>query len=184
MDFHSKPPTHRQESRKLGREASEWWGVGRCPRSILVVSGDSPADALAASPSDATGLSKEPYFRRSAAADPLFDPVGGFSRVNTDYAPIIVTASARSGARSLSISAKVAVQDLRRGGCETARQAIIIGGSSAIHPNIDDELIALGLDEIFRVGGANRFATAAAVAQGLEPNQYHPAPNLALILWF
>ena len=46
-------------------------------------------------------------------------------------------------------------------------QAIIIGGSSAIHPNIDDELIALGLDEIFRVGGANRFATAAAVAQGL-----------------
>ena len=45
------------------REASEWWGVGRCPRSILVVSGDSPADALAATAlSDATGLSKEPYF--------------------------------------------------------------------------------------------------------------------------
>ena len=148
--------------------ASKWWGVRRCPRSVLIVAGDSPADALAATAlSDATGQSREPYFQRSAAADPLFDPIGGFSRVNTDYAPILVTASARTGARALSISTRVAIQDLRSGGCSTARQAIVIGGPSAVHPDIETELLTLGVDEVFRVSGENRFATAAAVAAGL-----------------
>jgi hypothetical protein len=148
--------------------AAGWWGVGQCPRSVLIVAGDSPADALAATAlSDATGQSQEPYFQRSAAADPLFDPVGGFSRVNTDYAPILVTASARRGATTLSIATRVAVQDLRNGGCNTARQAVIVGGPSAVHPDVENELLSLGIDEVFRVQGGNRFATAAAVAAGL-----------------
>ncbi|MEC9059507.1 MAG: hypothetical protein VX410_08235, partial [Actinomycetota bacterium] len=25
-------------------EAHDWWGVGQCPRSVLLVAGDSPAD--------------------------------------------------------------------------------------------------------------------------------------------
>ena len=29
--------------------ANDWWGVGTCPRAIIVVAGDTPADSLAAS---------------------------------------------------------------------------------------------------------------------------------------
>ncbi|MGA1076308.1 MAG: hypothetical protein ACO307_14425, partial [Ilumatobacteraceae bacterium] len=61
-------------------DASGWWGAATCPRAIIVVAGDTPADALAASAlSDPTDNSTEPYLQRSAAADPLFDPVGGFA---------------------------------------------------------------------------------------------------------
>ena len=84
-------------------EASGWWGLGLCPRAVVIVAGDSPADAIAATPlSDATGKSSEPWLRRTEAADPLFDPIGGFSRVDTDYAPLIITTSAREGGRGLS----------------------------------------------------------------------------------
>lgn len=148
--------------------ASDWWGVGLCPRSVIVVAGDSPADALAAvSLSDSTGLSSEPYLKRSASADPLFDPVGGFARVNTDFAPIIVTSSARDAAETLSPAASVAVQDLRSGGCTSARQAILVGGTAAIPGGVDSELISLGFDEVFRVSGTDRFATAALVARAM-----------------
>ena len=42
-------------------QAHDWWGVGRCPRALLIVAGDSPADSLAAaSLSDPTGRSREP----------------------------------------------------------------------------------------------------------------------------
>jgi hypothetical protein len=83
--------------------ASNWWGAKSCPRAIIVVAGDSPADALAAAAlSDPTGNSSEPFLQRTAAADPLFDPIGGFARVDTDAAPVLVTRSARSGATALS----------------------------------------------------------------------------------
>ena len=148
--------------------AHDWWGVGQCPRSILLVAGDSPADSLiAASLSDPTGQSSEPYLRRSEAADPLFDPIGGFSRVDTDNAPILVTSSTRSGARSLSSATRAAIQDLRSGGCSQARQAVIVGGPSAIPVEVDTELVSIGINEVFRVEGVNRFATAAAVATAL-----------------
>ena len=98
--------------------ARDWWGVGTCPRAIIVVAGDTPADSLAASSlSDPTDQSTEPFLRRSAAADPLFDPIGGFARVDTQTAPIIVTRSARQGATGLAAPARVAAQDLRSGGC-------------------------------------------------------------------
>ncbi len=153
--------------------ASDWWGVGTCPRAIIVVAGDTPADSLAASAlSDPTDQSTEPFLQRSASADPLFDPIGGFARVDTQTAPIIVTRSARQGATGLGASARVAAQDLRSGGCTLARQAIIVGGTSAVPAAVDDELVALGYNEVFRVSGANRYATAAAIADALGTGNF------------
>ncbi|MBA46136.1 MAG: hypothetical protein CMB31_06065 [Euryarchaeota archaeon] len=148
--------------------AAGWWGINRCPRAVIVVSGDSPADALAATAlSDPTGNSSEPYLRRTAAADPLFDPVGAYKRVDTDYAPVIVTSAARRGATKLSAASRFAVQDLRNGGCTSAREAIIVGGVSAVPVAVEEELLGMGFDSVFRVAGSNRFGTAAAVAQAL-----------------
>lgn len=148
--------------------ASGWWGKNQCPRSVIVVAGDSPADAMAASAlSDPTGFSTEPYLQRVAAADPLFYPVGGYSRVDTDMAPIVVTRSARSGATKLTVASRYGLQDLRMGGCRTARQAIIVGGDQAVHPAIETELLAIGYDDVYRVAGENRYSTASAVALAL-----------------
>ena len=145
-----------------------WVGAGRCPRAIIVIAGDSPADALTAtSLSDPSGYSSEPYLRRVAAADPLFDPIGGYKRVDTDFAPIILTESARNGATGLSPTALFAAQDMRRGGCVTARDAIIVGGWSAVPVEAEQQLLSSGYDSVFRVFGRNRFATAAAVAVAL-----------------
>ena len=149
-------------------QADDWWGVGTCPRAVIVVAGDTPADSLAASSlSDPTDNSSEPFLQRSAAADPLFDPIGGFARVDTEVAPVLVTRSARQGATALGASPRVAARDLRSGGCRLARQAIIVGGTRAVPEGVDDELVALGYDEVFRVAGANRYATAAAIADAL-----------------
>jgi hypothetical protein len=149
-----------------------WWGANRCPRAVILVAGDSPADALsAASLSDATGSSREPFMQRSAAADPLFDPVGGFARVDTDFAPIIITDSARRGATTLTISARYSLQDFRSGGCRTAREAIIVGGPAAVPYEVEAEILSLGYDSVYRVSGMDRFATAGSVANalGTEP---------------
>ena len=149
-------------------DADGWWGLGVCPKSIIVVAGDSTADALAASAlSDATGRSSEPYVERTAAADPLFDPVGGFARVDTFAAPVLLTPSARSGARSLSFPARLAAYDLRSGGCTTARQAIIVGGPRAVPVEVETELVSIGYTEVFRVWGGDRYTTALAVAVAL-----------------
>lgn len=154
-------------SRSLG-EADGWWGLGMCPRSIIVVASDVPADAVtAASLSDSTGRSSEPYLRRVAASDPLFDPIGGFARVDTFAAPILLTDSVRDGADSLNHAARLAAQDLRTGGCNAARQAIIVGGPAAVPVEIERELVSIGYDEVFRVSGETRYGTAARVAQSL-----------------
>ena len=148
--------------------ADGWWGLGVCPRAVIVVAADSPADALtAAALSDSTGGSSEPYLRRVAASDPLFDPIGGFNRVDTFAAPILLTGSARSGATAMNHASRLAAQDLRRGGCNTARQAIIVGGASAVPAGVEAELVSIGYSEVFRVSGASRYGTAAAVATSL-----------------
>jgi hypothetical protein len=159
--------------------ANGWWGAGACPRAIIVVASDTPADALAASSlSDPTGKSSEPFLARSAAADPLFDPIGGFSRVDTDDAPIIVTNSTRQGATALGAPAKIAARDLRSGGCTLARQAIIVGGPAAVPAGVDAELVSLGYDEVFRVAGTNRYATASAILDALGAGPF-VAPTTA-----
>ena len=148
--------------------ANGWWGLGVCPRSIIVVASDSPADALAAAAlSDSTGGSSEPYLRRVAASDPLFDPIGGYNRVDTLAAPILLTGSARSGARSLNHAARLAAHDLRQGGCTSARQAIVVGGAAAVPVEVESELVSIGYSEVFRVSGASRYGTAGAVATAL-----------------
>ncbi len=148
--------------------ASDWWGIGACPRSVVIVAADSSSDALAAAAlSDPTGRSTEPYLRRVAAADPLFDPPGGFSRVDTFAAPILLAPSARSGDGSLALPTRLAAQDLRLGGCTTARQAIIVGGPAAVPTEVEAELVSVGYTEVFRVGGQTRYGTAAAVATAL-----------------
>ena len=153
--------------RSLG-SADGWWGLGLCPRSIIVVASDVPADAVtAASLSDSTGRSSEPRLRRVAASDPLFDPIGGFARVDTFAAPILLTDSVRDGADSLNHAARLAAQDLRTGGCNAARQAIIVGGPAAVPVEIERELVSIGYDEVFRVSGETRYGTAAVVAQSL-----------------
>ena len=84
--------------------ASDWWGARSCPKSVIVVAGDNFADALAAtSLSDPTDRGVGPLLERVAAADPLFDPVGGFARVDMALAPIIVTPSGRQRATSLAV---------------------------------------------------------------------------------
>lgn len=145
-----------------------WWGLDTCPRSVIIVAGDNPADALAAnSLSDPTGNSSEPYLQRSAAADPVFYPPGGFARVDTDFAPILTTTSARQGATRLDIATRLAAQDMSRGACTTARQAIIVGGVRAVDAAIDTELLSIGFDEVFRIAGSSRYQTARLVAESL-----------------
>ena len=148
--------------------ADGWWGLDVCPKAVVIVAGDSQADALSAAVlSDPTGQSTEPYLRRVAAADPLFDPPGGFARVDTFAAPVLLTPSVRSGAQSLAVPVRLAAQDLRAGGCNAARQAIIVGGNAAIAPEVETELVSIGYTEVFRVSGDTRFGTAAAVASAL-----------------
>lgn len=149
-------------------ESNAWWGPSICPKAVIIVAADSPADALAASAlSDPTGQSHEPLLRRSAAADPLFDPIGGYRRVDTDFAPLLVTESARSGSTHLSIATRVGMQDFRSGGCRDARDAVIVGGPSAVPAGIEDELLSIGYREVFRIAGPDRYATAAAIATSL-----------------
>jgi hypothetical protein len=152
--------------------ANDWWGAASCPRSILVVAGDTFADALTASSlSDPLDRSSQPFLQRVAAADPLFDPVGGFDRVDTAFAPIVLTGATRGGFTALSQTAKVAATDLAKGGCRTAREAIIVGGSSSVPQGVEAELVGLGYAEVFRVAGSDRYETAARVAQALTTGQ-------------
>jgi hypothetical protein len=156
--------------------AKHWWGAGSCPRSIIVVAGDAVADSLAAaSLSDPTDRADQPRVARVAAADPLFDPIGGFARVDTAFAPIVVTTSARSGAVALAPTARLTASDLAGGGCTVARQAIVVGGTSAVPTGVESELVSLGYDEVFRVAGTDRYDTAARVATALGTGAPPPA---------
>lgn len=152
--------------------ADAWWGLGTCPFAVIVTAGDTAADSLAAaSLSDPTDQSTEPQLVRSASADEFLDPVGATSRVDTDSAPIIVTASARQGATALSPAARTAVADLADGGCDTVESAIVVGGAKAVPAAVDQQLLGLGVDEVFRVAGEDRFGTAAQIARALGTGQ-------------
>ena len=144
-----------------GRSALAWRRRGAGPRRGCSSRGSS--EPLVGSDSD-------------AAADPLFDPIGGFDRVDTHAAPIIVTTAARAGAQSLAPSARLAANDLRRGGCTRAREAIIVGGTAAVPRGVEAELLSLGYEEVFRVAGVDRFDTAARIATALGTE---PAPAAA-----
>lgn len=148
--------------------AGQWWGLGTCPFAVIITAGDTAADSLAAaSLSDPTDQSTEPRLTRSAARNPSFDPIGGTALVDTESAPIVVTASAREGATQLSSAARQAVADLADGGCDTVDAAIVVGGPSAVPPGVEDQLLGLGVDQVFRAAGADRYGTAAEIAKAL-----------------
>lgn len=151
------------------------WGAGTCPRSVLITAGDTFADALvAASLSDPTNRGDEPQLARVAAADPEFDPIGQLDRVDTEAAPVVVTPSARSAASALGEASRQALDHLVGAPCRSAREAVIIGGRTAVPQQVERELIALGFTEVFRVGGPDRYATAAAVAEALGTEEAAP----------
>jgi hypothetical protein len=148
--------------------ADGWWGLGTCPYAVIITAGDTAADSLAAaSLSDPTNRSSEPELVRTASRDELLAPIGASGRVDTDSAPIIVTASARQGATDLSPAARRAVADLADGGCRTASAAIVVGGTAAVPAGVDQQLLGLGVDEVFRVAGSDRYATAGRIARAL-----------------
>jgi hypothetical protein len=148
--------------------ARQWWGLDTCPFAVIITAGDTAADSLAAaSLSDPTDRSTEPLLERTAARNPTFDPVGAKGEVDTDSAPIIVTASTRQGATQLSLAARQAVADLADGGCDTVESAIIVGGSRAVPAGVEEQLLGLGVDQVFRVAGEDRFGTAAEIARAL-----------------
>ncbi len=152
--------------------AAQWWGLGTCPFAVIVTAGDRAADSLAAaSLSDPTDLSTEPRLRRVAARNPAFDVIGATAFVDTDSAPIVVTASARQGATELSPAARQAVADLASGGCDTVESGIVVGGPSAVPTAVEQQLLGLGVDQVFRVAGADRFGTAAEIARALGTGQ-------------
>jgi Cell wall binding domain 2 (CWB2) len=155
-------------------DAEQWWGLGTCPFAVIITAGDTAADSLAAaSLSDPTDGSTEPRLTRSASSNPSFDPVGATALVDTDSAPIVVTASARQGATQLSPAAREAVADLADGGCGTVNAAIVVGGSSAVPTGVDQQLLGF-VDQVFRVAGNDRFGTAAAIALALGTGE---SPN-------
>ena len=161
--FDSPDPTSQNASQL--RSAHDWWGLGVCPRAIIIVAGDSPVDALAAGAlSNVDGKAQNPLFRRVAAADPLFDPIGGYKRVDTKGAPVLLTGSYRQGATTLSIATRLAVQEMRSGGCTQARDVILVGGNQTVPEAVEQELLSIGVEEVFRVWGRNRFETAAKIA--------------------
>ena len=167
-EFPFNTPDPSSLAKQTSSETNNWWGVGACPRAVIIVAGDSAADALAANAlADPTGLSSQPFLRRTAAADLLFDPIGGYSRVDTKSAIVLITGSTRQNYRSLSQPTRYAVKDLRSGGCTTARSAIIVGGYAAVPVGVDNELIALGFTQVFRIQGQNRYDTAARVSTSL-----------------
>lgn len=148
--------------------SSGWWGVGVCPRSIIVVAGDVFADALtAASLSDPTDKAAQPRLRVAASSDPVFLPVGTLDRPDTAQAPIVITPSARQGATGLGATARSTAIDFNHGGCTAAKQAIIVGGATSVPTGVAQELVGLGYDEVFRVGGVDRYDTAAQIAAAL-----------------
>jgi len=148
-------------------EADGWWGSRTCPLSVIVVAGDSAADALAAaSLSDPTDGSDEPRLLRVASATSLLD-IGVVDQVDTELAPILVTTSARQGATGLAPATETAAVDLSRGGCQSAGSAIVVGGTAAVPPGVEPDLVEAGYDEVFRVAGADRYDTARRIAEAL-----------------
>lgn len=92
-----------------------------------------------------------------ARSDAFPDALAGTPLAYRHDAPILLT---NPGA--LHHSARVEVQRLR------ARKAVILGGTAAVSATVEEQLKGLGLS-VERIGGADRYETAALVAQELGP---------------
>jgi putative cell wall-binding protein/glycerophosphoryl diester phosphodiesterase len=91
-----------------------------------------------------------------ARADDYADALAGAPLAAQEGAPVLLTPR-----DALSDWVRVEIERLAAG------RVVILGGETAVSPGVADELAALGV-EVERIGGANRFATAAEVAAQLD----------------
>ncbi|MGI9017634.1 MAG: cell wall-binding repeat-containing protein [Euzebya sp.] len=92
-----------------------------------------------------------------ARSDLYADALAGATLAFDRGAPLLLTPSA-----ALNPDAAAEIQRL---GAETV---ILLGGESALSPQIEQSLRDQGITDVQRFGGANRFATAALIAEELD----------------
>ncbi|MDN4593631.1 cell wall-binding repeat-containing protein [Polycladomyces subterraneus] len=96
-----------------------------------------------------------------ARGDLFTDALSGGPLAAQEAAPILLTATS-----SLPSSIKSEVQRLH------PRRAIILGGTGSVSTNVESQLKSLGVSEIERIAGSDRFAVSAAVAaKVVSPSQ-------------
>jgi hypothetical protein len=107
---------------------------------------------------------QNPLFRREAASDPLFDPIGGYKRVDTKGAPVFLDCVARrQGATNLehrdpSSGSGHALRRLRL----KRETRLLLVGTRRFPKAVEQELVVdRRIEEVFRVWGRNRFETAS-----------------------
>lgn len=88
-----------------------------------------------------------------ARADAYPDALSGAPLAAQLGAPVLLTGSQR-------LHPSVAAELARLG----ATRAVLLGSRTALAAQVEEDLRAAGVDDIERIGGADRFATAAAVA--------------------
>ena len=91
-----------------------------------------------------------------ARADDFAEALAGGPLAADRDAPMLLTDRNR-----LSPAARAQIERLG------ATRAVLLGGAAAIRPEVEAELVAMGV-VVERIAGANRFATAAAVARALS----------------
>lgn len=119
----------------------------------VVRHGGAGRTATAAAASGATATAAETVVL--ARADDYADALTGGPLATFLEAPLLLT-----GSDGLDEAAAGRIAQLG------AREAVLLGGSAALGPQVDADLRDLGLD-VRRVAGENRFATAAAVMAAL-----------------
>jgi hypothetical protein len=135
-----------------GLEILRWDGPLFVPVDVDRVGGDSPAatavavSAAAFDRADAVVLGRDDLYPDSLAGGPLAASLD---------APILLTAP-----DALPPETEAEIRRLGAG------RAVLLGGEAAIGGAVADQLTAMGL-EVDRIGGPNRFATAALVAEAL-----------------
>lgn len=91
-----------------------------------------------------------------ARADAYPDALAGAPLARALGAPLLLTGGERLGDR--------AAREVRRLGATTA---VLLGGEAALSPQVAADLEALGVGDVTRLAGDDRFATAAAIAAHL-----------------
>jgi Pro-kumamolisin, activation domain/Cell wall binding domain 2 (CWB2) len=92
-----------------------------------------------------------------ARSDSFADALSGTPLASASNGPLLLTASA-----ALDPAAKAEIQRV----LPVGQTVYLLGGSAALSPSIGSALIALGYD-VVRFSGADRYATAVAVADGI-----------------
>jgi acyl-homoserine lactone acylase PvdQ len=94
-----------------------------------------------------------------ASAENFPDALAGAPLAVARQAPLLLTASA---GLSLETAREIARLD--------PNTAILLGGPAALSDQVDADLRAAGVEEVARISGANRYETAAAIAESYAPD--------------